>query len=141
MQQAHIPALVALEQYANPHPWTAGMFEQGLLGKMQGLVLLVSDQVIAYICWQQVSFDAEILNLAVHPSYQRQGFAKQLLRSLFKQLQTEGVRRVLLEVRASNVVAQQLYQQFGFVTVSKRFGYYSQVNGEREDAYLMNCEI
>jgi ribosomal-protein-alanine N-acetyltransferase len=44
---------------------------------------------------------------------------------------------VTLEVRASNVVAQNLYRKYGFVNVGRRARYYRDNN---EDADLMTVE-
>jgi ribosomal-protein-alanine N-acetyltransferase len=54
-----------------------------------------------------------------------------------KQAFAKGAKRAMLEVRASNEVAQALYRQFGFEIVSRRSKYY---RDNLEDALLMNME-
>ena len=44
---------------------------------------------------------------------------------------------VTLEVRTSNVVAQQLYRKYGFAVVGLRKGYYSD---NHEDALIMTTD-
>ena len=44
---------------------------------------------------------------------------------------------VTLEVRASNMKAQNLYQKYGFAVVGRRKGYYSD---DGEDALIMTTE-
>ena len=44
-----------------------------------------------------------------------------------------------LEVRVSNIVAQNLYKKYGFVEVGLRKEYYNQIGAEKgEDAYTMH---
>lgn len=63
---------------------------------------------------------------------QGKGFGKQLLQQSLLQLE-DGVQKIFLEVRASNVVAQQLYQTIGFTAFGSRKNYYPTADG-KEDA-------
>jgi ribosomal-protein-alanine N-acetyltransferase len=57
-----------------------------------------------------------------------------LLASLVQNAADLGARRVTLEVRVSNDVAQALYRKYGFQLAGTRRRYYSDNN---EDAYIM----
>ena len=46
-----------------------------------------------------------------------------------------------LEVRLSNVRAQQLYLRHGYVRVGMRKRYYPAAHGEREDAVVMSLRL
>jgi ribosomal-protein-alanine N-acetyltransferase len=62
----------------------------------------------------------ELLNLAVAPQFRRRGVGRALVRSLL-----EGLAGVLyLEVRESNLMAQNFYKCMGFQEVGRRPGYY-----------------
>jgi ribosomal-protein-alanine N-acetyltransferase len=50
----------------------------------------------------------------------------------------QGATRVLLEVRASNAAAQQLYASLGFQRIGIRKKYYVD---NKEDAYVMQKKI
>ena len=63
----------------------------------------------------------EILNLAVAPSFRRQGIGRQLLGDALAGRQ--GI--FFLEVRESNVAARRLYSQAGFKMVTQRLQYYA----------------
>ena len=52
----------------------------------------------------------------------------------------QGMRRVVLEVRASNAAAIALYRKAGFSNIGLRRDYYQAENG-REDAILMGREL
>jgi ribosomal-protein-alanine N-acetyltransferase len=51
-----------------------------------------------------------------------------------------GIARCLLEVRASNLAAQGLYQSLGFMSDGRRKNYYPKGSG-REDALLMSLTL
>lgn len=63
--------------------------------------------------------EREILNLAVLPRYRRLGVARALLSAEMVYPAT-----YYLDVRESNLAAQELYKSFGFVEISRRKHYY-----------------
>ncbi len=56
-----------------------------------------------------------IVNVAVHPDYQRRGIAEQLMRSCMEMIAERGGKLALLQVDADNPVARRLYQRLGFM--------------------------
>jgi ribosomal-protein-alanine N-acetyltransferase len=95
-------------------------------------VACLEDQIIGYILGWHVDVEIHITNIAVKKQYQRQGVGTFLLRKLFSIY--SDYKFCYLEVRESNLVAQKLYQKFGFIVEYVRKNYYS--NGE--DAILMS---
>ncbi|MBN1452043.1 MAG: ribosomal protein S18-alanine N-acetyltransferase [Anaerolineales bacterium] len=85
------------------------------------------------VLWMIVD-EAHIATVATHPGYRRQGIASQLLVAALKSAHTEGARSALLEVRAGNQAAQNMYLKFGFEVVGRRERYYKD---NYEDAVLM----
>ncbi|KLD61502.1 hypothetical protein WP50_01770 [Lactiplantibacillus plantarum] len=79
--------------------------------------------------------ETEITNIAIDPAYQRQGHARWLLTACLAQLSAGSV---FLEVRASNLAAQRLYQQCGFDQIATRKEYY---HDPEEDAWIMRKMI
>ena len=53
----------------------------------------------------------------------------------------QGAQWLWLEVRASNVRAQQIYESHGYRRVGQRKGYYPASNGLREDAVVMSLRL
>lgn len=102
------------------------------------LVWKKDQQMWGFIAWRYLLDEAELLALAVRPQYRRTGIGESLLKGAM--LQWQGLSRVLLEVRASNSVAQQLYQKYGFVKIATRQAYYPTVNG-RENAIIMQLTM
>lgn len=90
--------------------------------------------VWAYICVRVFGAEAEILSLATHPDRARRGLAKQLLDHALSAACAAGCRQVYLEVRASNLPAQNLYLAAGFERVTIRKRYYGDND---EDAQVL----
>lgn len=75
-----------------------------------------------------------IVTVAVEPALQGHGIAQRLLLECFDRAVEAGLRTVTLEVRPSNVRAQEIYRRFGFEQVGIQRRYYAN-NGE--DALVM----
>jgi ribosomal protein S18 acetylase RimI-like enzyme len=55
-----------------------------------------------------------IVNVAVHPNYQRQGIAAQMMQSTMGLIRARGGKSGILQVDADNNVARRLYSRLGF---------------------------
>jgi ribosomal protein S18 acetylase RimI-like enzyme len=78
---------------------------------------------------------AHLMLLAVRPSHQRQGVARQLMQWLLHSARVAGMVSVHLELRASNRAALHFYRSLGFAQTLVLAGYYEQ----RESAIRMMC--
>lgn len=81
--------------------------------------------------------EGHITTIAVHPNFRRLGIGELILLGLIDQAYTLDVHQLTLEVRQSNVAAQQLYAKYGFTSVNVRKRYYTDNN---EDALIMWTE-
>ena len=104
------------------------------------LVAVGEGEAVGFLVSSRAADEAEVLNVAVHPSWRRRGIARQLLHRLLIELRAVGVERCHLEVRVSNNPAQSLYRSLGFVEQAIRKDYYRSING-REDALLMQLPL
>lgn len=75
-------------------------------------------------CWQ-IKDECEIIDIGVRKNFRRRGVAQRLLKRLFAQCRDKGIKRVRLEVNATNEPALHLYEKAGFRQVGVRYGYYS----------------
>jgi ribosomal-protein-alanine N-acetyltransferase len=82
------------------------------------------ERLCGMIVTRTISGEAEILNLAVATDCQRCGIGSALWNAALKNLAITGVRRIFLEVRASNLPAMAFYRKHGFTEVGSRAGYY-----------------
>lgn len=134
---ADFERLFAIEQQAHLVPWSKGTLLNNQGERYLNLKLSVANRIVAFAICQTVLDEATLFNIAVDPNYQRQGYGKQLLQALIERLRQQEIATLWLEVRQSNLAAQQLYQRLGFNEVSLRKNYYPTPNGERENAVIM----
>lgn len=88
------------------------------------------------VAWLIVD-EAHIATVATHPDYRRQGVAQSLLIHAMQSIAREGATQAVLEVRESNLAAQEMYRKFGFEESGRRPRYYKDND---EDAILMSLE-
>lgn len=81
--------------------------------------------------------EAHITNIAVRGEYRGKGIGEHLLIATYDLAQSLEASFMTLEVRASNIVAQGLYNKYGFVEMGVRKGYYLD---NHEDAIIMSTE-
>jgi ribosomal-protein-alanine N-acetyltransferase len=84
-----------------------------------------------------LSDEAHITNIAVRQRYQHQGIGELLLIATIDLSKEMKANIMTLEVRASNIAAQNLYRKYGFTQVGTRLGYYLD---NREDGIIMSTE-
>jgi [ribosomal protein S18]-alanine N-acetyltransferase len=60
------------------------------------------------------SASAELISIAVDPSYRGKGIASALMDSTLRRLRRRGVRRFWLTVKVTNAVAIRFYESYGF---------------------------
>ncbi len=90
--------------------------------------------ILGYAGLWLMADEAHVTTIAVRPSHQRRGLGELALVSLIDIAILLGAATVTLEVRLSNLTAQNLYLKYGFALVGVRRRYYSD-NGE--DARIM----
>ncbi len=81
--------------------------------------------------------EAHITNIAVRREYRGRGLGEYLLLATIDLAQELNASFLTLEVRASNIVAQSLYNKYGFMQMGIRRGYYLD---NHEDAIIMSTE-
>jgi len=124
MDESDLPIVHAIEKQSYDFPWSLKGFSNSL---DQGLnyVFCNSDaDILGYCCVLTVLDEAHILNLCVSPQFHRKGIARSALNALLESLVSSDYRKVFLEVRASNLAAQNLYRSFGFSEDGVRKDYY-----------------
>jgi len=81
---------------------------------------------------------ADVMTIAVAPEAQGQGLGDALVGWLIRAARGGGAKHLMLEVRADNVAAQQLYAKAGFEMVSRRRRYYQPGD---VDAHIMRLSL
>ena len=114
-------------------PWTAGQVEEVLRSDVNSCALAADEnQLVGFLIWQETDFEAEVLQIAVLPSYQGQKIAT----ALFDFLPAD--KEIFLEVRESNKPALLFYKKEKFEEIARRKAYY---HAPVEDAIVMKREV
>lgn len=137
--------ILEIEEQVFPYPWSMGNFLDCLHSGYQ--VIGIRDHgddfaaLLAYLVMMDVVDEVHLLNLAVHPQFQRRGLAKRLLDHLVSYAKSKQFSSVLLEVRVSNQQAIDVYHHCGFLEIGRRKAYYPSANSSREDAIVMRKNL
>ena len=136
LRPQHIDDMERIEVECFSVPWSREALLDELDNPSAHYVVCTDPQgnVVGYIGSRIILDSADITNVAVRPVYRRRGIARQLVGRMLEQMAEKGVTGVLLEVRESNLPAQNCYAQAGFTVVGRRKNYYEL---PKEDALLM----
>ncbi len=141
MKRSDLDQVVALDRASFPSPWPRDAFLMELLKGRQSVCWIAETEtetgtreLMGSIVIWLVLDEAHIGTLAIKPDFRRLGIAQDLLSKALRVSYQRGARQAILEVRASNHPAQNLYRKFGFEVVGVRKNYYQD---NQEDALLM----
>ena len=138
MTNAHVAQIAELEKCCFNDPWSEMSIASELNNRLScWLVALDGDVVVGYVGSQTVLGETDMMNIAVHPDYRKQGIATDLIQTLIDTLSKQGSHSLMLEVRQTNEPAKNLYQALGFETVGIRKNYY---RNPRENALILRKE-
>ena len=130
---ADLPAVMEIETASFTEPWSSELFTAELAQPNRRYVVAQrGGAVCGYGGVMVMGEEATILTLAVAPSIRGHRVATRLLFELVQEARATGARHLTLEVRESNLAAQELYSKFGFQPAGTRKGYY-----RTEDAVIM----
>lgn len=119
-----LAAIYTIDCLTNPTPWSKENLRQSLKQDL-GFIYQSDIALSAFLIFaNRIDFN-EILLIATHPDFHRQGQAKQLLEHLFSYSQKSLQKKIFLEVKKSNLAAIALYEKLGFNKESVRKNYYS----------------
>lgn len=129
--------VLAIENQVHVSPWKEEHFQSEFSKPYSHFLLFTDDEtdleVAGYIVFWIMFDECQILNVAVDLPYRGLGLAKKMIRKAAQVALQKGIKKMVLDVRKSNLPAIQLYQGLNFVITHIRKGFYS--NGE--DAYQM----
>lgn len=139
MNSSDLDEIMKIERASFSYPWSTRFFMQELkVDCSRSLLAVIDGKTVGYIIYWLLSDGVDIHNVAVHPDCRRLGIGRSLMIAVIEEAKSMGLRRVTLEVRRSNEIAQRLYQSLGFVVSGIRKGYYSD-DGEDAVAMVLDC--
>src|SRR5918996_644484 len=132
-----VPAVVELDQKSFSLPWPERSFRFELTDNPASRcwVAELDGKVVGMIVVWLIVDEAHVATVATHPEYRRQGIGKRLLAHALRHIMQDGARSSFLEVRESNIAAQEMYRKFGYEVTGRRRRYY---RDNDEDAILMS---
>lgn len=136
MNPEDLEQVMILERQIFSRPWSEESMRSALQQETIYLVDETDGRIRGYLGIWCMAEDGDLCNMAVAEGVRREGVASGLMEEGMAQCRKQGVQRIVLEVRQSNLPAQTLYQHKGFVPIGVRKQYYSE---PQEDAVIMEC--
>lgn len=140
MRHHDLSEVMAIEEQSYEFPWTPGIFSDCLDNQYTAMVYVQNNRILAYFVSQFIVDECHLLNLCVRHEARGQGLGKKFIKYLIHLARQKDMGSIFLEVRVSNIVAIQLYDNLGFNEIGLRRDYYPDSNG-REDAMVLAYEI
>lgn len=132
-------AVYEIEKKSFDDPLKEETVKKGLRGKNSFYYALCENEsLVAFLCYERVLEEAQIISVAVHPDWRKKGLGKKLFEEVIECSQKDGVELFTLEVRSDNTAARALYEAVGFEVVGVRKNYYT---SPVCDALLMDLKI
>lgn len=131
--------IAELEREIFPDAWTKEGIEETFHQSHAFLVVAEEERKLqGYAIIYHVLDEAEIARIAVRNEGRRQGTGAKLLMFSEEICKKKGGRRLLLDVRESNLPARSFYEKHGFCVDGIRKRFYE---SPQEDAILMSKDL
>ena len=128
-------AVYQVEEACFSVPWSLEDFQDIFrFGENYYLTAWDEERIVGFIGLMAVAGEGDITNVAVLPSRRKQGIGDLLVREMLALAKKKEIRKIMLEVRASNEAAIHLYEKYGFEFLCIRKKYFQKPT---EDANIM----
>jgi ribosomal-protein-alanine N-acetyltransferase len=134
------PAKMAQLHRAEPtgqRAWSEAEFSAMLLAK--NALSITCDA--GFALGQFLLDEAELFLIMTEPKHRSQGVGRRMLALFEEQAFKNEVRRIILEVSATNIAARALYTSTGYQEIAVRKNYYTFPNGSQADAIVMEKHL
>lgn len=135
MKPADLGRVIEIEKISFADPWSESAYLTEISNASAHYsVLCIGKDIVGFAGMWVIIDEAHITTLAVDPDYRKKRMGERLLIDLLEEALARSATRATLEVRQSNVSAQNLYIKYDFKPVAIRREYYSSNN---ENAVIM----
>lgn len=141
MQTSDLEQVRDIDRLSFSMPWPESAYRYELNENPRSLLWVAENieengekQVVGSIVVWLILDEAHIAAIAVHPYHRGRGIGRKLLVTALRASIQKGSHSATLEVRANNLIAQNLYRHFRFKVTGNRPRYYRDNN---EDALIM----
>ena len=147
MTEHDLLEVVAIEETSNLSPWGWEAYHAELQSTATSLMLVArvfssasetGSPIVGFIVARHVADEIHINNVAVKPEFRGRGIGSRLMKTALAWGREMHARQAVLEVRAGNGRAHQLYRGCGFEVIGRRPRYYK---SPVEDALLMAVSL
>jgi|SRR5690625_1149225 len=136
MKLKHLDEIMAIERELFSSQWPRSIFRSELTENPYAhyYIIKFNEKIVGYAGIWLMKEGAQVTNIAISSKYQGKKLGKKLFSFIFQKAISAGCENLSLEVRKSNMIAQNMYRQFGLVPAGIRREYYTD---NREDAIVM----
>ena len=135
MKETDINQVLEISSLSLKESWSMASFINELSNPLaRYLIAEKGNKILGFAGVWIIVDEGHITNIAVHPKYRGYGIGKELLSSMIDYAKEWQINSFTLEVRPSNIIAQNLYNKFQFKEEGIRKNYYADNN---EDAIIM----
>jgi [ribosomal protein S18]-alanine N-acetyltransferase len=139
LQATDIEVVSQIDRQSFATPWSTQFYLNELVNNIARMFVAVKNgEIIGYVGIQVVMDEGHITTLAVSPEHRGNNIGEHLLITALEAAIAMGAEHMTLEVRQTNTVAHALYYKYGFVSVAKRKGYYSDVGEDADILWAYN---
>ena len=139
MCEDNMDIVYQLELDGFPHPWTKGCFRDELKNDLSHYKIMYYDnKPVAYAGIWVMLDEAHVTKIAVSSDMRGNKLGKMIMKFMMSVAKNNGADRMTLEVRESNIIAQNLYKSLGFTVAGIRKKYYTDT---KENGIIMWMDI
>lgn len=134
-----MPDVQMIECQGFLNPWTQNDFLSALRERnIIGMVAKHGHKIVGFMVYELQKKELRLLNFAVDPKHQRKQVGTQMIARLADKLSEQRRKKIVAEIRESNLPAQLFFSAVNFRATTVIHGWFEDTN---EDAYLMEFEI
>jgi len=140
MEIDDLKKVLEIEKKSFPVPWTYDLFFSELTRNRYAryFVMEKNNEVIGYLGLWHKGTSFHITNIAIAEKFRRKGYGKIFLKFVERIAATHKIKKISLEVRRSNYIAQNIYRKYGYKVIRSLRNYYQE---EKEDALVMEKKL
>ncbi len=140
MEIDDLEKILEIERKSFSFPWTYNIFFWELtLNKSARYFILEKDKrIIGYLGFWLMRDNIHITNIAIAEKFRRKGYGGKFLKFVEEKAAVQRIKKISLEVRKSNHIAQNMYRKFGYKVIKIWRNYYRE---EKEDALVMEKKL
>ena len=137
--EADVEGIFNVSSLSFKTPWTFESIKNEINNPFAKYIVAFNEsEILGFIGGWIIASEGDIVNVAVHPNYRKFGIGSTLLKNFIDLGLQENWVKLNLEVRESNIAAQNLYKKFNFKLDGIRKEYYED---NKENAILMSYDF